>query len=122
MFNFFVVILLEVSLFYNDTWTASANGAVLSLHTVGSLLLVGPGRFRSRHVFGCYLAQETRVQDALDDVASNVCRTLPAGGGGGHGAGVAARVHGVCRAVQISLAAASSHAFAPSIVKLSSIL
>jgi hypothetical protein len=29
------------------------------------------------HVIGCHSAQETRVQSALDDVASNICQALP---------------------------------------------
>jgi len=30
----------------------------------------------ARHVIGCLLIQETRVQCALDDVASNICQAL----------------------------------------------
>jgi hypothetical protein len=35
----------------------------------------------ARHVIGCSLAQETRVQRALDDMASNICPALKGGAG-----------------------------------------
>jgi len=30
----------------------------------------------TREITGCHLAKETRVQNALDDVASNICQAL----------------------------------------------
>jgi hypothetical protein len=38
----------------------------------------------ARHVMGCRLTQETRVQNAFDDVESTIHQSL---GGGGHDAG-----------------------------------
>ena len=35
--------------------------------------------YMARHVIGCHLTQATKVQNALDDVASDICQALAAG-------------------------------------------
>jgi hypothetical protein len=42
----------------------------------------------ARHVIGCHVTRETRVQGALDDMASNLCQALIPGGRLGGGSAV----------------------------------
>jgi hypothetical protein len=44
---------------------------------------VGPGRSCSPCHIGCHVTQETRVQNALDDVAGNTWQALEGGGAAG---------------------------------------
>jgi len=48
----------------------------------GNICHIGPGKV-ARHVIGCGLTQETRVQKLAgwDDVAGNICKTLMSQGG-----------------------------------------
>jgi hypothetical protein len=39
--------------------------------------IVGPGRYMHRHVIGCRQAQETKVQNVVDDVEGNICQAPP---------------------------------------------